>query len=199
MRRALLALCAATMLAGCEFYAPASPDAIARARYVSDDPPSVTLMSMVSNKSGRSAHSALLINGSQQVLYDPAGTFTHPDLPRRGDLHYGMTPRYVDYYERYHARFDYFVEAQKVPISRTEADRLIADAQAEGKVMKMHCALAVADVLRPVPEFSNVTRSYFPEYLREDFAAVPGVLTSHVREDDVGQNRVWERTSAGGG
>ena len=52
------------------------------------------------------------------MLYDPAGTFTHPDLPRRGDIHYGMTPRYVDYYERYHARFDYFVEAQKVPVSR---------------------------------------------------------------------------------
>ena len=39
----------------------------------------------------------LLINGSQQVLYDPAGTFTHPDLPRAGDVHYGMTPRFVDF------------------------------------------------------------------------------------------------------
>ena len=119
-------------LAGCEIYQPASPDAIARARYVSPEPPSVTLMSMVNAKSGRSAHAGLLINGSQQVLYDPAGTFTHPDLPRRGDIHYGMTPRFVDYYERYHARFDYFVEAQKVPVSRAAADQLIANAQARG-------------------------------------------------------------------
>ena len=114
MRCVLLLLAALSALAGCETYRPASFEEIARARYVSPEPPSVTLMSMVNTRSGRSAHVGLLINGSEQVLYDPAGTFTHPDLPRAGDIHYGMTPRYVDYYERYHARFDYFVEAQKV-------------------------------------------------------------------------------------
>ena len=35
MRRALLALTAIAALAGCEVYAPAGPDEIARARYVS--------------------------------------------------------------------------------------------------------------------------------------------------------------------
>ena len=113
MRAAVLALGALLALAGCEFYTPATPDEVARARYVSDEPASVTLISMVNERSGRSAHAGLLINGSQQVLYDPAGTFSHPDLPRAGDVHYGMTPRYVDYYERYHARFDYYVEAQQ--------------------------------------------------------------------------------------
>jgi len=196
MRAAVLALGALLALAGCEFYTPATPDEVARARYVSDEPASVTLISMVNERSGRSAHAGLLINGSQQVLYDPAGTFSHPDLPRAGDVHYGMTPRYVDYYERYHARFDYFVVVQKVPVSRAAADQLIADAQAEGKVMKMHCALAVADVLRPVPPFGNVTSSFFPEYLRADFAALPGVQTRTVHENDVGKNRAWERSSA---
>jgi hypothetical protein len=194
MRRALFLLLAAVALAGCETYQPATPEAIARARYVSDEPPSVTLISMVNAGSGRSAHVGLLINGSQQVLYDPAGTFTHPALPRRGDIHYGMTPRYVDYYERYHARFDYFVEAQKVPVSRAAADRLIANAQAEGKTMKMHCALAAADVLQPVHPFENVSRSFFPEALRADFARMPGVETSYVYESDVGKNRAWERS-----
>src|SRR4051812_1398946 len=170
MRRALFAMMALASLAGCEIYRPASFKEIAAARYVSPEPPSVTLMSMVNARSGRSAHSGLLINGSQQVLYDPAGTFTHPDLPRRGDIHYGMTPRYVDYYERYHARFDYFVEAQRVPISKAAADQLIANAQAEGQSMKMTCALDVADVLQPVAPFQNVHRSFFPEALREDFA-----------------------------
>lgn len=192
MRTTLLALAAVASLAGCEVYRPASPDDIARARYVSDAPASVTLMSMVNSSTGRSAHVGLLINGSQQVLFDPAGTFTHPDLPRAGDVHYGMTPRYVDYYERYHARFDYFVEIQKVPVSRAAADQLIANAQAEGKSMKMTCALAAADVLQPVPPFQNVSRSVFPEALRRDFAAMPGVETRFVHEDDVGQNRVWE-------
>ena len=175
-------------------YEPASFEAIARAKYVSPDPPSVTLMSMVNEKSGKSEHAGILINGSQQVLYDPAGTFTHPELPRRGDVHYGMTPRYVDYYERYHARFDYFVEAQKVPVSRAAADQLIADAQAEGQQMKMTCSLAAADVLRPVPPFTAVRKSIFPEALRRDFQELPGVEDSYVYENDVGQNKVWEHS-----
>ena len=53
MRRALLALSAVAALAGCEVYRPAAPDEIARARYVSHEPPSVTLMSMVNARSGR--------------------------------------------------------------------------------------------------------------------------------------------------
>jgi hypothetical protein len=198
MRRALLALMAATVLAGCEVYRPAEPDEIARARYVSAEPPSVTLLSMVNASSGRAAHAGLLINGSEQVLYDPAGTFTHPDLPRRGDVHYGMTPRFVDYYERYHARFDYFVEAQTVPVSRAAADQLIANAQGQGQAMKMTCALEVADVLQPVPPFQDAPRSIFPEALRANFAERPGVETRFIRESDVGQNRVWEPSDGPG-
>ncbi|MBB5221097.1 hypothetical protein HNP73_001018 [Amaricoccus macauensis] len=194
IRRALPALLAASALAGCEMYTPASPEAIIAARYESPDAPSVTLMSMVNESSGRSEHAGLLISGSQQVLYDPAGTFTHPDLPRAGDVHYGMTPRYVDYYERYHARFGYFVEIDKVPVSRAVADQLIANAQAEGQQMKMMCSLAAADVLRTVPQFDGVTKSIFPEGLRRDFEQMPGVTTTYVRENDVGQNKVWERS-----
>jgi hypothetical protein len=192
MRRALVALAAVAALAGCEMYRPADFETIERARYVSPEPPSVTLISMVNAQTGRSAHVGLLINGSQQVLYDPAGTFTHPDLPRRGDVHYGMIPRYVDYYERYHARFEYFVETQTVPVTRVEADQLIANAQAQGKTMKMHCALAMADVLQPVPRFAHVRKSYFPEALREDFARMTGVADSYVYEADIGKNRAWE-------
>jgi hypothetical protein len=194
MRRALLVLTAVAALAGCETYRPADYDEIARARYVSPEPPSVTLMSMVNTRSGRSAHVGLLINGSQQVLYDPAGSFTHPELPRRADIHYGMTPRYVDYYERYHARFDYFVEAKTVPLTRAQADQLIANAQAEGKAMKTTCALAVADVLRPVPPFQGVERNFYPEPLRKYFARTAGVDVHYVRELDIGKNRDWERS-----
>lgn len=192
MLRLLLVALAAVTLAGCEIYRPASPEDIARARYVSPEPPSVTLMSMVSKSSGKSAHVGLLINGDEQVLYDPAGTFTHPDLPRRGDVHYGMTPRYVDYYERYHARFDYFVETQKLAITRAEADQILANAAAHGQAMKMTCALDIADVLKPVPRFADVPVSIFPEGLRRNFAARTGVETRYITESDVGKNREWE-------
>lgn len=192
MLRCLVALLLAVTLSGCEVYTAATPDEIARARYVSPEPPSVTLLSMVNSKSGRSAHSGLLINGSQQVLYDPAGTFTHPDLRRAGDIHYGMSPRFIDYYERYHARFDYFVETQRVPVTREAADQIIANAQARGGSFKLECALTAAAVLQPVAPFDQYVRTtLFPEALRQDFARIPGVKTRYVYESDVGQNKAW--------
>jgi hypothetical protein len=196
MRLLPTALAAVLALSGCEFYTPATPDEIARARHVSDEPPSITLMSMVNARSGKSAHVGLLINGSEQVLFDPAGTFTHPDLPRKGDVHYGMTPRFVDYYERYHARFDYYVEAQKVPVTRGEADRILADAEAHGKSMKMTCALAMAEILHPVPRFADAPVDVYPEALRAWFAGLPGVEDHYVTESDVGKNNAWDRSEA---
>jgi hypothetical protein len=193
MRSASMAALATLLLAGCEVYQAASPEDIERARYVSDEPPSVTLISMVSNSTGRSAHSALLINGSERVLYDPAGTFQHPDLPRRGDIHYGITPRYLDYYERYHARFSHFVHTQTVQVSRATADQVLANAQAEGKTLKMLCAGSVTGALHPVEPFTHVRWTLSPEGVREDFAQIAGVVDDYVYEVDVGKNREWER------
>ena len=152
---------------------------------------------MVNTRSGRSAHAGLLINGSQQVLYDPAGTFTHPDLPRRGDVHYGMTPRYVDYYERYHARFDYFVEAQKVPVSRAAADQLIANAQARGQgheddLRARRRRRAAAGAAVP----GRAARASSPRRCARTSPAMPGVEHSYVYETDIGKNRAWERSDA---
>ena len=194
MLRIMLVLVAAVSLAGCEVYRSAEPEEIARARYVSAEPPSVTLVSMVNAETGRSAHSALVINGSQRVLYDPAGTFTHPDLPRRGDVHYGITPRYLDYYERYHARFSHFVHSQKVYVSRETADRVMANAIAEGRTPKMFCASSVTTALRGVPPFAGVRYTLLPETTLEDFARIPGVEDSYVYESDIGKNNAWEHS-----
>jgi hypothetical protein len=196
VRRIAFALLAAASVSGCEVYEPAPPEEIARARYESPEPPSVTLISMVKTSSGRSAHSALLVNGSERVLFDPAGTFKHPSLPRAGDIHYGMSPKYVEYYERYHARFSHYVQTQTVPVSRDVADRIIANARVEGKSFKMTCSIATADVLRPVPPFTSVRSSWFPETLRQDFARLPGVEDGFRYETDIGQNSVWETMQA---
>jgi hypothetical protein len=192
MRRVLIALCAALALSGCEIYREAEPVEVARARYVSEEPPSVTLITMVNASNGRAAHSALLINGSERVLYDPAGTFQHPDLPRRGDIHYGITPRFLDYYERYHARHSHFVHSQTVYVSRATADQVLANAKAIGPTPKMLCNTSVAAALRPVSPFTEVRVSISPEASRRDFARIPGVEDSYVREDDIGQNNAWE-------
>lgn len=194
MRRFLAVVCAAAALAGCEVYQAASPEEVARAAYSSDEPPSITLISMVNAGNGRSAHSALLINGAQRVLYDPAGTFQHPDLPRRGDIHYGITPRFLDYYERYHARFSHYTHSQKVYVSQATADQVMANAEALGRTPKMLCAGSVTGAIRGVEPFTEVRGSIFPETVRRDFARIAGVENAYVREFDVGQNKVWETT-----
>lgn len=196
MTRLLGALMVVLALGGCELYREAEPEQIAQSRYVASTPPSVALLSMVDTQTGRSAHSALLINGSEQVLYDPAGTFQHPDLPRRGDIHYGVTPRYLDYYERYHARFSHFVHVQEVQVSRATADRVMANAVAEGRTPKMFCAESVTGAVRRVEPFTHVRTSLFPETVRKDFAKVPGVRDRYVRESDTGQNNAWEGDGA---
>jgi hypothetical protein len=194
MHRLVLVLAAILALSGCEMYRAAEPAQIDAARFVSDEAPSITLMSMVNSGNDRAAHSALLINGSEQVIYDPAGTFQHPDLPRAGDVHYGVTPRFLDYYERYHARFDYYVHAQKVMVSRATADQILANVKARGRTPKMFCADSVAAAIKPVPPFQNVRITIFPERVRRDFAQIPGVQNHYVRETDEGKNRVWEQS-----
>ena len=193
MFMASVVILAALLVSGCEMYRAAEPQQIESARYVSDAPPSVTLMSMVNSRTNRSAHSALLINGSEQVIYDPAGTFQHPDLPRRGDVHYGITPRFLDYYERYHARFSYYVHTQTVPVSLSTANQVLANVEARGRTPKMFCAEAVTASLKPVPPFTDVGITLFPEGVREDFAKIAGVENGYVREVDVGKNKVWEQ------
>jgi hypothetical protein len=195
-RRHLPLAAAALLLSACEIYRPASPEEIARARYAGGDPPSVTLLSTVKTSSDRSGHGALLINGSQQVLYDPAGAFTHPDLPRAGDIHYGMAPMYVSYYELYHARVGHVVVAQTVAVDLATADRLITSAQVQGRALKTQCAITLAHVLAPVAPFDGVRGSFFPQALREDFALIPGVETRTVTDTDIGKNNEWERGEA---
>ena len=196
MQRWAVALAALAALAGCSVYEDAPPETVAAARYASDAPASVTLISMVDNETGKAAHSALLINGSQQVIYDPAGTFTHPELPRAGDVHYGVSPRFVDYYERYHARFSHSVHSQTVEISRAAADQVLANAQAEGRTPKMLCAGSVTGALTGVETFAQVNSSIFPERVRRDFARIAGVQDSYVYEVDIGKNHDWERRQA---
>ena len=85
-----------------------------------------------------------------------------------------------------------------MPVSRAEADQIIANAKAQGQSMKMTCALDMADVLKPVPPFQDVPVSFFPEALRADFAAWPGVEDRYITESDMGKNREWERAAAPG-
>ncbi len=166
----------------------ALPEEIAASRASVPAPASITLLTMVNDRNGFGEHSALLINGSQQIIYDPAGSFRHSQLPRRDDVVYGVTPRFAEYYNSYHARFGYYVKVQKLEISLEQADAMIAASIERGSVPKLFCATAISDVLNDFPQFASFQSTFFPGAIMKRFAEVPGIVTSEVREDDVGQN-----------
>ena len=175
--------------AGCAGNSGNAPaEEISAAQFSNSEPASVSVVTMVNSRSDFGEHSALLINGSQQVIYDPAGTFRHSQLPRRDDLVYGITPRYASYYNSYHARFGFYVKVQKLEISREEADAMIAAAQARGHVPKLFCATAISDVLNDFPQFADVRETLFPGAIMKRVAAIDAVDTLIIREDDIGQN-----------
>ena len=185
--RAILGALLLAQLAGCASEVGSSPAEVAAARYATEEAPYVSVLTMVYQRSGRAAHSALLINGSQRVLYDPAGTFQHPDLTERGDIHYGVTDRMLDYYLRYHARFSHFVHEQRIYVSGEVAEATLRRAVAQGPSPKMWCNIHVTKVLNDVGAFGRLRSSFYPEKLRRQIARLPGVRDSYTYENDRGK------------
>lgn len=175
-------------LSGCaeRIYAP--DEAVAAARYESAEAPYISLMTMVDRVKEEGAHSAILVNGSQVALYDPAGTFRHPELPERNDVFYGITPRWKEVYEWYHARKTTYVIEQRLPVSRAFADQMIARMEAQGPSPKMFCGVNTSEVLRSFETFSHVPRTFHPDKIMEAFGQVPGVTSREVYQNDTGQN-----------
>ncbi len=186
---AAILLGASLFTAGCASNSgKALPEEIAAAEVSVPAPASVSVITMVNTNTNFGEHSALLINGSQQIIYDPAGSFRHSQLPRRDDVVYGITPRYAQYYFSYHARFGYYVKVQTLEISREEADAMIAAAQAKGHVPKLFCATAISDVLNDFPQFADIPVTFFPGAIMKRVAQNEAVDTLIIREDDIGQN-----------
>ena len=188
MNKAIALLVAALAVSGCAERVLDSPERVAAARHVSDEAPYVALVTMVNVSNDKGAHSAILVNGSQVALYDPAGTFKLDQVPERNDVLYGITPRVQEAYEWYHARDTTYVVEQKVPVSRALADRVIARMEAEGPSAKLHCGIHAGNVLGDFSEFGAVQPSYYPSDLMEAFAVLPNVATRRVYQNDVGQN-----------
>lgn len=166
----------------------ATQEEVAAARYVHAGPPSVTLYTVRSTRTGAGAHSALLINGSERVLFDPAGTWYHPRIPEQHDVHFGMTPRMVDFYTDYHARETFYMIVQTVEVSPAVADLVIQRARQYGAVPKAQCALSVSSILRGVPGFESIPSTWYPKRLSEAFAALPGVTTTRIDDTDSDDN-----------
>ena len=162
-----------------------APDDVVNAKiYRGTGQKSITLYTMINVWSGNGAHSSLLIDASQRVMFDPAGSFKHETIPGRNDVLFGISPRVEEFYVSYHARQTYYVEGQRILVSDEIAERALQLVMANGAVPKSACALAVSKVLRDIPGFENIRRTISPTRIRDDFAKIPGVVTTIYREDD---------------
>lgn len=189
MLRAFMALCAVALLSACGADKTYDPDAeVARARYVAGPPTSITLFTGINDRNGGGVHSALLINGSQRVLFDPAGTWEHPAVPVQNDVHFGMTDRMVNFYLDYHARDSdkekFHVIEHTLIVSPQVAELILQRALAYGAVPKAGCANSISTILRGVPGFESVPSTWFPKKLGEGFGKLPGVTTRIVTEEN---------------
>ncbi len=189
MPRILLSLVALLFLAACGAESKwASDEFVAAKRYVHDGPPMLTLFTVLSTRSGSGAHLGLMINGSQRVLFDPAGTFQHPNIPERNDVHYGITPAVVDFYIDYHARVTYDVVRQDIVVSPEVAEQAIRLVEAYGAVPKAYCTKSITAILRQLPGFESMPDSFFPRKAMEAFGRLPGVTTQTFSDDDPEEN-----------
>jgi len=188
MRSLVLALGAMVFLAGCATESVWAPDdAVARAAYRHDGPPRLTVYTMINNNSGGGAHTSLMINGSQRVVFDPAGSFKHDTIPERNDVLFGITPPVEDVYTRYHARKTYHVQIQRLDVSPELAERAIQLVKANGPVPSAQCSLATSRILGELFP-GRIRTSWYPRKTAEDFGNIPGVTEEKLYEYDGDDN-----------
>lgn len=199
-RRTFLALTLPAVLAACGADNKwASDEAVRRARYVSQgEPPSITLLTVIGIPKGEGAHSALLINGSQRIILDPAGSWEHPSIPERHDVLYGITPNFKNFYIDYHARETYWVAEDTIRVSPEVAEAAIRSAEQQGATNKSFCAVATGQTLRRVPGFQGAPTGFQPLKLREWFLTLPGVTSKrHMDGDPANNHNVLLRQKSG--
>jgi hypothetical protein len=157
-------------------------------RFVAGPPTYITLYTVVNTRTGSGAHSAILVNASERVIFDPAGTWYHPKLPERHDVHFGMSDKAVAFYLDYHTRITYNTIEQTIYVSPEVAELVLARVKAYGAVPKAMCTQATSSILRGVPGFESLPQTFYPRKLSEAFGRLPGVTTRVVTDDDADDN-----------
>ncbi|WP_264211008.1 hypothetical protein [Leisingera thetidis] len=173
-------------LAGCA--APQQPNAdagtLARVAYRQPGPAALTLYTMINNRTGRGGHASLMINASERVIFDPAGSFYASVVPERNDVLYGITPAVEKAYRGAHARSTYHVVVQRVEVTPEQAQKAYRLAVTNGRVPGAYCAQATIGILQQIPGFESLDRTFYPEKLAEQFGRLPGVVTERYYEND---------------
>ena len=144
----------------------------------------VTLVTVLSTQDGSGVHSALIINGTQRVIFDPAGSLSHASLAERGDVIYGANPALVDSYIDYHTRNTHDTVAQTRDVTDAVAEDLLARVMVHGPVMQSFCAQSVSGLLRATPGFEGIGQTFFPKTLMKRFAALHGLRTARFSQPE---------------
>ena len=121
-------------------------------------------------------------------MFDPAGTWRHPRIPERNDVHFGITPRLLNFYIDYHARETFDVVEQTVEVSPEVAEMILQRAMAYGAVPKANCTIAISRVLDGVPGFESLPMTWFPKRMMDAFADLPRVKTQTITDNDADDN-----------
>lgn len=186
MRRRSFLIGAPLALVACGPAEPVwAPEAEVRAAvYRHPGPPMLTLFTMKNVASDNGAHTGLMVNASQRVIFDPAGTFGHETIPERNDVHFGITPRIEEFYETYHSRSTYYLVRQDLQVPAATAEMAMREVMNYGAVPKAMCTTATSRILGRLPGFGRISRTFFPDNLERQFGTFPGVVRSELHEND---------------
>lgn len=165
-----------------EVWAP--DDIVSRAIYRKPGRKYLTLYTMKNISNDRGAHSALLINASQRVMFDPAGSWEQDAMPERNDVLFGVSPLLEEYYVSFHARVTFYVVGQTIEVTPEIAEQGLNLALGAGPVPQSLCARVTSGMLRQLPGFESIGQTWFPNDLADDFGRLPGVATQEYREND---------------
>lgn len=182
----VLCLCAAlAAVAGCTTKQPyADSETIAAVSYRDPGPSTLTLYTMVNNRTGKGGHSSLMINASERVIFDPAGSFKSTVVPERNDVLFGITPGVEMAYRGSHARSTFHVVVQTAEVTPEQAEIAYQLALNNGPVPGVYCANATSTLLKKVPGFESLDVTFYPTKLEREFGNLPGVKTERYYEND---------------
>ncbi|MGC1494805.1 MAG: hypothetical protein WA790_03280 [Sulfitobacter sp.] len=188
MKRLLIGLAVVGLVAGCagDSSPDSPPEAVAAAAFREGGPKTLTVFTMVNNRTGSGGHTALMVKGSQTVIFDPAGSFRDPRVVERGDVLYGMSPNWVQSYKSAHARSTYHVVSQEIPVTAAQAERALQLVASNGAVPGAYCANATTSIMAQIDGFQNIENTFYPLKFMAQVATLPGVKTTKYYEDDNG-------------
>ena len=162
----------------------ADPAVVAAVAYRDPGPATLTLYTMINNRTGQGGHTSLMINASERVIFDPSGSFRADVVPERDDVLFGVTPNVEVAYRGSHARSTHHVLVQEIVVTPEQAEIAYRLALRNGPVPGAFCTSATSKILQQVPGFENIKSVLYPTKLSSQIETIPGVSSTRYYEDD---------------